>query len=116
MKDKVVIDLNKIFNKYFFNQFTFILDNKIVKNGRLKLFSMKGFNLKFFLVDPDGTIKNLEIPYPFALVQTPHGFIFDYRLEKLQLLDNTEHLDNLEDDCPKSRFFDKPLYLKIEGL
>lgn len=114
MKDKIVVDLNNIFNEYFFKKFTFILDNKIIKDGRLKLFNMKGFNLKFFLVDPDGTIKNLEIPYPFDLVQTSHGFIFDYRLEKLRLLENTELLDNLEEDCPKSRFFDKPLYLKIE--
>lgn len=114
MKDKVVTDLNKIFNKFFFKQITFILDGKIIKDGRLKLFTMKGFNLKFFLVDPDGTIKNLEIPYPFELIETPYGFIFDYRLEKLRLLENTELLDNLEEDCPKSRFFDKPLYVKIE--
>lgn len=111
----MVEDLNKTFNNYFFKKFTFLLDNKPIKDGRLKLFSMKGFNLKFFLVDEENIIKNLELPYPFKLQKTSYGYIFDYRLEKFKLLKNTEQLDNLADpDCPKSRFYDKPLVIKIE--
>jgi hypothetical protein len=76
---------------------------------------MKGFNLKFFLVDEENLIKNLELPYPFKMVKTDYGYIFDYRLEKFKLLKNTELLENLEEpDCPKSRFYNKPLIIKIE--
>jgi hypothetical protein len=111
----MVQDLNETFNSYFYKKVTFLLDNKPIKDGRLKLFTMKGFNLKFFLVDEENLIKNLELPYPFKMVKTDYGYIFDYRLEKFKLLKNTELLENLEEpDCPKSRFYNKPLIIKIE--
>jgi len=109
-----VEDLNKTFNEYFYKKFTFILDNKVLKEGRLKLFSMKSFNLKFFLVDGEN-IKTLEIPYPFVLNKIANGYIFDYRLEKFKLLKKTELLDTiLEENNIKSRLYNKPLILKIE--
>jgi hypothetical protein len=115
MSDNKIIDLNEVFNDYFFKKFTFLLDNKVLKEGRLKLFTMKGFNLKFFLLDSENVIKNLEIPYPFNLTKTETGYIFDYRLEKFKLIENTELINNLvETDCQKSRYFDKPLIVKIE--
>lgn len=64
-----IIDLNEIFNNLFFKKFTFILEGKTIKEGRLKLFTMKGFNLKFFLLDNDNEVKALEMPYPFKLVK-----------------------------------------------
>lgn len=115
MKNNIIVDLNETFNEYFFKKFTFLLDNKIIKDGRLKLFTMKGFNLKFFLIDSDNVIKNLEIPYPFELKKIDNGYIFDYRLDKFKLLKDTELLNNLfEFDCPKSRLYDKSLIVKIE--
>lgn len=115
MKDNVIIDLNEAFNEYFFKKITFLLDNKVIKDGRLKLFTMKSFNLKFFLLDEENEIKTLEIPYPFDLIKLNDGYLFDYRLEKFKLLKDTEQLDNLFDpDCPKSRLYDKPLIIKIE--
>lgn len=116
MKNTDIIDLNEIFNDYFFKKFTFILDGKIIKEGRLKLFVMKNFNLKFFLLDKDNVVKTLELPYPFELKNIKEtGYIFDYRLEKFKLLKNLELLDNLADfDCPKSRLYDKFLIIKIE--
>lgn len=115
MPDNKIIDLNEIFNDYFYKKFTFILDNKILKEGRLKLFTMKSFNLKFFLLDNEGIIKNVEIPYPFELKKIENGYIFDYRLEKFKLIENTELVHRLEsDDVSKSRYFDKPLIIKIE--
>lgn len=114
LKDRI-IDLNGIFNNYFYKKFTFILDNKVLKEGRLKLFNMKGFNLKFFLIDEENSIKSIELPYPFALTRSESGYIFDYRLEKLKLLPGSELIDNLSEiDTPKSRYYDKPLIIKIE--
>lgn len=115
MEHNIVADLNEVFNNLFYKNFTFILDNKIIKNGRLKLFVMKSFNLKFFLIDNTDEAKAFELPYPFDLIKTDEGYIFDYRVKKIKTLKRTELLDNLEaDDVHKSRFYDKPLILKIE--
>ena len=54
-----IIDLNEVFNEYFYKKFTFLLDNKIIKEGRLKLFTMKSFNLKFFIQDENNDVKFL---------------------------------------------------------
>lgn len=115
MKENIIVNLNEIFNNFFLKKITFILDNKNIKQGRLKLFTMKGFNLKFFLVDNGGETKTFEIPYPFEINKTTFGYVFDYRIEKFKLLKKTELLDNLEEkNIPKSRFYNKPLVIKIE--
>lgn len=76
---------------------------------------MKGFNLKFFLIDENGEIKNLEIPYPFKLTKTREGYLFDFRLSAFKLIKKPEQVENLvEPDYIKSRYYDKPLYIKIE--
>lgn len=114
MKSKIK-DLNETFNKYFFKKISFILDGKIIKEGRLKLFSMKGFNFKFFLIDDNNIIKAIEMPYPFNLIETKNGYIFDYRLDSFKLLNKSELLDNLlKENTVKSRYFDKSLILKIK--
>lgn len=110
-----IINLKNIFNKYFFKKVTFILDNKVIKEGRLKLFSLKGFNLTFFILDNNNDIKTLEIPYPFELIKEKNGYIFDYRVNNLKLKNPTEQIYSLVNgENIKSRYFDKPLYLKIQ--
>ena len=56
-----ILNLNENLNSHFYKKFIFSLDNKIIKTGRLKLFTQKGFNLKFFLDDCDISIKELNI-------------------------------------------------------
>lgn len=110
-----IVDLNDVFNDYFFKKISFILDGKIIKEGRLKLFTMKSFNLKFFIIDNADDIKNIELPYPFKITKNKEGYLFDYRLSSFKLIKNPEQIYDLtEEDFVKSRFFDKILEIKIE--
>ena len=55
------------------------------------------------------------MPYPFNLIETKNGYIFDYRLDSFKLLNKSELLDNLlKENTVKSRYFDKSLILKIK--
>jgi hypothetical protein len=111
----MVKDLNETFNSYFYKKVTFLLDNKPIKDGRLKLFTMKGFNLKFFILDDNNDIKNIELPYPFKFTKNKSGYLFDYRLSAFKLIQNPELVYSLtEKDFVKSRYFDKLLEIKIE--
>lgn len=115
MSIDAIKDLNEAFNEYFFKNCKFILDNKVVKEGKLKLFTMKGFNLKFFLLDSENNVKPLELPYPFKIVKRENGYLFDYRLSAFKTLKKSELVDNLlEENTPPSKFFNKPLIIKIE--
>ena len=115
MSIDAIVDLNDTFNDYFFKKFTFVLDGKIIKEGRLKLFSMKGFNLKFFIIDDDNDIKNIELPYPFKFSKNKSSYYFDYRLSAFKLIQNPELIHDLTDkDFVKSRYYDKLLEIKIE--
>ena len=60
--DNKISNLTEVFNTFFYKKFTFILDNKILREGRLKLFTQKGFNLKFFITEDGDDIKVFEIP------------------------------------------------------
>lgn len=108
-----ILNLNENLNSHFYKKFIFSLDNKIIKTGRLKLFTQKGFNLKFFLDDCDIS-KAFEIPYPFSIKELKNGFIFDYRLKNLDVDIEPEQIYALSDNIPKSRFLDKQLVIKIE--
>ena len=57
----------------------FRIDNKVVKRGRVKVFNTKQFFIKFKLENA-GEFKDYELPYPYRVVKTPSGFLFDYCL------------------------------------
>lgn len=57
----------------------FILDNKTIKRGKIKLFNTKQFFIRFKL-ELDGETKDWELPYPYKLEQQLDGFIFNYCL------------------------------------
>ena len=93
--EQQIKDLNEEINAHFLKNISFILDGKVIKEGKLKLFIMKGFNFKFFLIDNSNVIKTIEMPYPFSLVRKNNGYIFDYRLDSFKLLKKSELLDSL---------------------
>tara|TARA_R110000824_G_scaffold281350_3_gene469653 strand:- start:949 stop:1308 length:360 start_codon:yes stop_codon:yes gene_type:complete len=45
----------------------FVCDTKVVKKGKLLLFSMKGFYLTFTITNDKGIPKVFEMPYPFEI-------------------------------------------------
>lgn len=108
-----VLSLNEDLNSHFYKKFTFNLENKVIKSGRLKLFIQKAFNLKFFLDDCE-TAKAFEIPYPFSIKKNENGYVFDYRLKNIDVINDPELIYSLSETSPKSRFLDKQLIIKIE--
>lgn len=109
-----IIDLNTKMNELFMKYFEFVLDDTIIRKGRLKLFTMKEFNLKFFLTDDNVNMKTLEIPYPFDIKTTNDGFVFDYTIDSLNSLTNLSWIDHWEQQSTnKNRLYDKKLIIKI---
>jgi hypothetical protein len=61
------------------NNVEFKINNKIIKKGKIKVFNFKHFFIRFKL-ENESDYKQFEIPYPFKILKTDNGFIFDYCL------------------------------------
>lgn len=57
----------------------FKIDNKIIKRGKIKVFNTKQFFIKF-KIEYLNVTKEYELPYPFKIIKTNDGFLFDYCL------------------------------------
>ena len=110
-----VLDLNTFFNSLLLKKIDFILDDVIIKSGRIKLFTMDNYWLKFFIISENEDIKTIEMPYPFQIYKTDKGIAFNYRIDKIDSNKVLEVIEDLEKsiDCNHSRFYDKILYLKV---
>lgn len=60
----------------------FVIDNKIIKKGKIKMFNTKQFFLKF-KIECAASTKEYEIPYPFRVENTSNGYLFDYTLSAM---------------------------------
>jgi len=62
-----------------FKNITFKIDSKVLKSGKLKIFNTSQFFIKFKLLINESE-KEYELPYPYKLIKTDGGVIFDYTL------------------------------------
>lgn len=71
------------FLPFFQKDISIMLDNKILRQGRLLLFSIKDFYLHFTLL-AGSTTKNFELPYPFNAYEDKDSnniLILDYKIK-----------------------------------
>ncbi len=70
--------------KYFLQRNVILsLDNKILKEGKMVLFSQKDYYLIFYLKNSNQEQKKFEIPYPFDIRFEKNYLVLDYDLEAL---------------------------------
>lgn len=72
----------KNFLPFFQKNITITLENKIIRTGRLLLFSIKDFYLHFTLLS-NNVQKNFELPYPFETYMenlTSDILVLDYKI------------------------------------
>lgn len=57
----------------------FVLDGKIIRKGKLKIFNTKQFFINFKINDDDQD-KEYKLPYPYRVREENKGLVFDYCL------------------------------------
>jgi hypothetical protein len=67
----------------------FVIDDKIIKRGKIRVFNTKQFFIKFRLENCNN-VKDYEIPYPFRVKNVDDGYLFDYCLSAF--IPNTEEV------------------------
>jgi len=96
-----VENIEQLIKPLLLRNISFTIDNKVVKSGRLLLFSVKDFFCVFTLTAPDKDSKRFiyEIPYPFTTNVTISSLEFDYTINSF-CLDN----NNIADAVKKITF------------
>lgn len=57
----------------------FKIDGKTIKRGKVMVYNTKQFFIKFKL-ETQGLVRDYEVPYPYKIIKTQNGYIFDYCL------------------------------------
>lgn len=101
--------IEEYLKKLIFRDVKFVLNSKIIKEGRIQMFNPKQNFIKF-KINEDGEIKDWEICYPYDVKTIDNGFIFDYSLSSF--CPRTEEIYwvmRALDKRDSSKFFDNHL-------
>jgi len=104
------IDSN--FNYFLQRDVVFSMDNKIIKEGKLILFSQKDYYLIFHLKNSNGEHKKYELPYPFNIERKDNYLKFDYKIESISKNDSELYYRLLSLNKKQvSRFFNNKILM-----
>lgn len=71
------------FNYFLQRNVVFVLENKIIKEGKLFLYNQKDYYLIFYMKTNNNEQKKFEIPYPFSITKRDNHLILDYSLSAI---------------------------------
>lgn len=109
-----ILKLEKDITSIFQRNLKFRINNKVLKEGKLILFSFKEFYLHFKLCIGTNTFKYIEVPYPFNYQIEDDKIVFDYT--NRSLTKNNSELETLIKLLKKqklSKFYDNKLIIEI---
>jgi hypothetical protein len=91
----------------------FVIDNKSIRSGKIKVFNIKQFFIRFKILIDD-IEKEYELPYPYKLIETDNGFIFDYCLSAFCPPSNENYYKMLLcDKSNASKIYNNYLFMKF---
>ena len=97
------VEIEKLFDNFLLYDINIYHDDKLFKTGKLKMVTVKNHYIKFF-VESAGSIKALELFYPFSFKQTDNKIIFDYKVDTVtrgNKLLNLKIANYILEDTPK---------------
>lgn len=109
-----ILRLEKDMASIFQKNLRFKINNKILKEGKLILFSFKEFYLHFKLHVTGNTYKYIELPYPYNYKINSSCILFDYT--NTSLSKNNSDVDvliKLLKRTKHSKFYDNTLIIEI---
>lgn len=77
-----MVNDEKCFDYFLQRNMAFILDDKVVKKGKLVLVVKKDYCYVFSMYI-DGVLKKIEYPYPFIIQRYGNGLCLNYHLTSL---------------------------------
>ena len=106
-------DIEQQLKKCILKNVNFIIDNKCIRSGKIKVFNTKQFFIRFKILS-ENIEKEYELPYPFKLVERDDVFLFDYSLSAFCPPSNENYYKMLMCDKTKaSKLYNNYLFIKF---
>lgn len=109
-------NVEEIFSKCLMSNIKIFSDAKVLKEGKLLLFSVKDFFCIFTLVNSNSLSKRFifELPYPFDIQSDGGKITLDYTVKTFCTYNkNVEKLLTKIKTQKTSKFYNKKLYVQI---
>ena len=79
----IVEDKLKLLEDYLQKNVTFCIDTKTVRRGRLLLYNIKDYYIKFLIRTNKNINKNYELPYPYDITEGVGCIKLTYKIKDL---------------------------------
>jgi len=76
------------FNYFLQRNVVFVLQNKVIKEGKIFLYNQKDYYLVFYMKSNNNEQKKFEIPFPFSVQKHDKYLVLDYSLSAISGGDN----------------------------
>lgn len=92
---------NKVLQHFLQSKVVFKCENKTLKTGKITLFNVKQYFIKFYIETDKNEHKVLELPYPFAMYLREDGCcVLNYKLSCI--CNNIQPVYNMLKSCKTS--------------
>jgi hypothetical protein len=111
-----VDEIEQLIKPFLLTSVKFTVDDKIIKQGRLQLFCIKGFFCNFTILGFDKPNKKTvyEIPYPFDIEVKENRLILDYTVDSFCASSTAIRELVCKIKTPKtSKFFNKKIVVSL---
>jgi hypothetical protein len=90
----------------------FSIDTKIIRRGRLLLYNIVDYHIKFSIKTNKNLMKVFEVPFPFLVTREHNSVIFSYKLDDL-CKGNQNRIDITDGVglIGSNKFYDKRLHI-----
>ena len=79
----VVYNELKVLEDYLQQNVNFNIEHKTVRRGKLLLYNINDYYIKFTIITDKGITKTYEVPFPFEITSTSTHIKFSYKIEDL---------------------------------
>ena len=79
----VVYNELKVLEDYLQQNVLFNIEHKTVRRGKLLLFNINDYYIKFTIITDKNITKTYEVPFPYEISKTPTHIKFSYKIEDL---------------------------------
>ena len=90
----------------------FCIESKIIRRGKLLLYNITDYHVKFSIKTNKNLLKVFEVPYPFHVSEQNGSVVFSYRLQDL-CGGNTCRMEDMSlvEQQGVNKFYDKRLII-----